>query len=307
MFVVRTCVCYTGGMADSADVARQGHYALELVHGVVYLTPETGERLVALGLEPGRITYFAGRAAAMGAVSAAVVTATFTNFNPTLVASCIPRAWTLASPEAIAGARFDGADAELHRLWGGEVIRSGDLVEAADLARRATEGCETMGRPLFAAHAGLDWPSEPHLVLWHAATLLREYRGDGHTAALVSVGLSGIEALVTHTATGTGFTPEFARTRRGWSVEDWERAEAGLADRGLLTRDHRLTPEGEAMRHDVEARTDELASKPWALLGHDRAGRLGELGRRLSGLIIEGEPQLRKPFAAGSPLFGGRH
>jgi len=44
--------------------------------------------------------------------------------------------------------------------------------------------------------------------------LLREYRGDGHIAALVAHGLSGIEALITHIATGTGFNPEVGRLLR---------------------------------------------------------------------------------------------
>jgi helix-turn-helix protein len=38
-------------------------------------------------------------------------------------------------------------------------------------------------------------------ALWHAITLLREYRGDGHIIALVANGLSGLEALITCAAT----------------------------------------------------------------------------------------------------------
>jgi hypothetical protein len=34
--------------------------------------------------------------------------------------------------------------------------------------------------------------------LWHAATLLREHRGDGHIAALVIGGIGGTEAHVLH-------------------------------------------------------------------------------------------------------------
>ncbi|MEN3271540.1 MAG: hypothetical protein V7636_301, partial [Actinomycetota bacterium] len=62
----------------------------------------------------------------------------------------------------------------------GDAIESPELIEAAELARRAAEvACERPeGRPLFAGHASLPWPEEPHLVLWHAQTLLREFRGD---------------------------------------------------------------------------------------------------------------------------------
>ena len=33
------------------------------------------------------------------------------------------------------------------------------------------------GRPLYAGHADLAWPDAPHLVMWHALSLLREHRG----------------------------------------------------------------------------------------------------------------------------------
>ncbi len=289
-----------------SHLSRDGHRALELVHAVVYLTPETGDLLVDLGLEPGRMPYFAGRAAALGAVAAPVVTATFANFNPELIAESIPRAWALVPPLDIATARFEGADRVLRRLWGDDIVGSADVAEAARLARDATEACEPIGRPLFAANAALPWPSAPHLVLWHAATLLREYRGDGHVAALVSAGVSGLEALISHTATGRGFTPKFARTRRGWSVEEWDAAEDSLAERELLDQDKQLTARGQAMRSDIEDHTDAMASAPWSRLGEDRAERLQEIGNRLSALIIEGEPTMKKMFAPKSPLFNNR-
>ena len=87
-------------------------------------------------------------------------------------------------------------------------------------------------RPLYAGHADLPWPDEPHLVLWHAATLLRESRGDGHTIALTRAGLSGLESIVTHTATGRGFTVAAAKHLRGWSDEQWQAASSALERRG---------------------------------------------------------------------------
>ena len=39
-------------------------------------------------------------------------------------------------------------------------------------------------------------PEEPVARLWHAATLQREHRGDGHNAALVAKGIGGTEAHV---------------------------------------------------------------------------------------------------------------
>src|SRR3954451_20679201 len=80
-----------------------------------YFAPEPDEHLTATGLRPGRMVYFAGRAAAMGAVGPGVVTATFFNFAPAIVARHIPRAWTLATPEQVLAARFAAARASLTR------------------------------------------------------------------------------------------------------------------------------------------------------------------------------------------------
>ena len=198
-------------------LARRAHVATNALHSLIYFVPETEEQLTGAGLRPGRMCYFAGRAAPMGAVSAGVVTATFYNFSPGLVARFIPRAWDLARPEAIISARFAAADAALTRLLGPDIIASRDLATMAALTREAAAACHPEGRPLYAGHAGLDWPDAPHLVMWHALSLLREHRGDGHIAALVAAELSGLEALVSHTATGQGFVTGFAQASRGWS------------------------------------------------------------------------------------------
>src|SRR3712207_7819831 len=61
----------------------------------------------------------------------------------------------------------------------------------------------------------------PRSTLFPYTTLFRsEHRGDGHVACLLRSGLSGLEALVTHTWTGRGFTEAAARATRGWSEED---------------------------------------------------------------------------------------
>src|SRR3954470_20050796 len=195
---------------DPAVVAR-AHRAIEPLHSHMYFAPEHDERVSALGLRPGRMSYFAGRAAPMGAVSAGVVTATFFNFSPSLVAHMIPRAWTLAAPEQVLAARLDAVRASLTRLLGADVAGSPEVTELAGLLREACAGLPPEGRPLYAGHADLPWPEEPILSLWHGATLPREYRGDGHIATLLESGLSGLEALITHTETGRGFTEAAAR------------------------------------------------------------------------------------------------
>jgi hypothetical protein len=267
---------------EARETASRCHRVLEPLHAMSYFAPETEERLTGVGLRPGRMCYFAGRAAPLGAVGPGVVAATFFNFNPELVARHIPRAWTLTTPERVIAARFDAAGAALRRLLGDDVAGSAEVAEAAELAREAAEGCVPEGRPLYAGHADVDWPTEPLLVLWHAVTLLREYRGDGHIAALVGAGLNGLTALVTHTATGRGFLPPAAMATRGWSEEQWAAAAEHLRTAGLLGADGALTEEGRRLRERIEDATDLAAAAPWARLGAEKAGRLHELGRALS-------------------------
>lgn len=262
---------------DSGRLAR----GLEPLHAMAYFAPETEEHLTGAGLKPGRMSYFAGRAAPMGAVGPGVVAATFYNFAPGLVARSIPAAWALATPEELVTARFAAVDAALRRMLGDDVVASPDVAEAAELARRAAEAATGEGRPLAAAHLDLTWPTAPHLVLWHALTILREHRGDGHIATLVAAEMDGLSALVSYTATGRGFVTSFAMASRGWSLEQWDGAVAALTERGVLAADGTLTEAGTELRKGVEDITNRLGAAPWNHLGDDGAARLGEIGGRL--------------------------
>ena len=195
--------------------ARKTWRTVEPLHGMIYFAPEAARSYTHLGLAP-EAGYFASRSAAMGAVGADTVIATFYNFNPALVRAAIPEAWRVSSPAAVLGARVEAADAALRRMLG-DAVGLPEMGRAADLARRAAERAALRyeGRPLFAAHAGLPWPDAPHLVLWHAQTLLREFRGDGHITALVGADLDPVEALVMHLASGE-VPGTFLRDSRGW-------------------------------------------------------------------------------------------
>ncbi|MFE5371054.1 SCO6745 family protein [Streptomyces mirabilis] len=260
-----------------ASAGRRCHNVVNPVHTSVYFAPEQQDELAALGLERGAMAYFAGRAAPLGEVGAGTVTATFYNFNHEHVARYIPAAWAVTTPEAVLAARLRGADGTLRRLLGEEVLTSKEMVEAAELALRATEACRREARPLYAANAGLSVPEKPHLALWHAATLLREHRGDGHLAALAVAGLSGIEALVLHNATGTAPTSALFMRTRGWSAEQWSAARDRLCERGLLDRAGDLTDAGAALRGEAEALTDRLGAAPYDHLGPAATARLTEL------------------------------
>ncbi|MGY1703901.1 hypothetical protein ACI79C_04940 [Geodermatophilus sp. SYSU D00697] len=279
-----------------ADVAR-AHRAVEPLHNHLYFAPEQDEHLTALGLRPGRMCYFAGRAAPMGAVGPGLVTATFYNFAPAIVARHIPRAWTLATPEQVVAARATAARASLTRLLG---PAAADAPEVAELAGLLREACGTLtpeGRPIYAGTADLPWPDEPLLVVWHGATLLREHRGDGHVASLLRHGLSGLEALVTHTVTGRGFTVAAAQATRGWSEEEWRAAGARLTERGLLA-DGGLTRAGRELRAAIEAETDELSAAPWQHLGPERTARVVALGKGLSARLVAAGAYPAGTFAA---------
>ena len=268
-----------------AVVARKCWRTLEPYHGLIYFAPEAGAAYLEVGLEPEQ-HYFASRAAPMGAVGADVVVATFYNFHPPLVHAAIPAAWERATPSAIVQARLRGADAVLRRVLGDDVGSSG-VSEAAELARAAAEAAgPAAGRPLFAGHAQLPWPDEDHLVLWHAISVLREFRGDGHIAALLADSVGPCEALVMHGASGD-VPASILKTTRAWPDDDWAAAEEGLRVRGWLDGEGGLTDEGRRHRQWVENRTDELALAPWRELGEERCDRLRELVRPLSKTIVE--------------------
>ena len=275
-------------------VARQMWRTLEPVHGMVYFAPEAPAAFEKIGLDDPGAGYFASRSAPMGAVPAPVVIAPFFNFHPDLVRRAIPRSWDRATPEDFVAARLSAADAALRRLLG-DVVESAEMAEAATLARQAATapGMLPDGRPLYAGHASLDWPSEPHLVVWHAITLLREYRGDGHIAALVASDITGLEALVLHA--GTGEVPrDVLQQTRGWDDAEWGAALALLQRRGWVAEDGGLTEAGRAHRDWVEERTDIGATAPWTQLGPHGCRRLRELVRPWSRTIV----------AAG--VFGGQ-
>jgi hypothetical protein len=268
--------------AEAAKVAFRVHRVLDPLHSLNYFAPETEEQLTKVGLRPGRMCYFAARSAPAGAIGPGAVAATFYNFNPEVIARHIPRAWTLATPTEVVAARFEAVDLTFRRLLGDDVVASAEIAEAAELAREASEGCTPEGRPLYAAHADIEWPTEPHLVLWHAITLLREFRGDGHVAALISGGLGGLAALITHTVTGKGFLEESAKATRGWSDEQWAAEITSLRARGLLDVAGQLTKQGTELRGEIEDCTNRAARAPWLHLGAAKTDRLHDLGRQLT-------------------------
>ncbi len=163
------------------------------------------------------------------------------------------------------------------------------LDRAIELAAPACEavGDSIAGRPLAAAHLALPWPAEPRVALWHAVTVLREHRGDGHIACLTEAGIDGCEALVLHAAMGEIPRAGLQGTRQ-WPDDEWQAAVDRLASRGLVDGAGAFTDAGRALRQGIEDRTDELALAPWKVIGEDSCDELRNLVRPASKAIVAG-------------------
>jgi hypothetical protein len=286
-------------MDDAARAARRMWTLFEPVHVVTYFTAEARAGFEDAGLRGFWRGYFAGRAAPLGRVGPAVVTAPFYTFAPPMVARALPGVWDLVTPEDALAARSAGAVAALRRLLG---ERAAGLTPLAEMMLRTTDGLDCAGRVLAAANAALSVPGEPEAQVWYAATLLREHRGDGHSAALLAADIDGREALVLRA--GSDLSREVLQPARGWADEDWDRAAARLAGRGWLDEDGRVTPAGAAVRQAVENATDQAAARPWARLGaaatEQLAGLLAPVARACAAELPFPNP-VGVPAPAGDP------
>ena len=286
---------------SQTGLSRRAWTLFEPIHAIVYFAPEARESYAAAGLRGGWMGYFASRSAPMGAVSADVVAAVFHNFQPAMVRRAIPDAWQYSSPERVLEARLAVADSALLRMWG-DATGSDDVKEAAELTVAVASQLRGDGRPLFAGHAGLTVPDAPHLALWHACTLLREHRFDGHVAALTVHDVDGLAALLIAVAAGKGVDADTLRSFRGWTEDEWSEGGRRLRERGIIDEAGALTDAGRELRHAVEEATDRLAADPWERLADDRRQRLFVL---LAGLAarLEGPGGLvyPNPIGVGRP------
>ncbi|WP_205831113.1 hypothetical protein OHB01_28985 [Microbispora hainanensis] len=250
------------------------HRMFELVEpiGTVTFSEVVNEAFLALGMRNYWDGYFAGRAAPLGAAPAEVVHAVFYNFAEGEVARHIPWVWGKITPEEAIAVREQASATALRQLLG-EWAGFPALVRIADLATRAAVSAPPEGRPLYAGLRALDVPEEPVARLWHAATLLREHRGDGHNAALVAHGIGGTEAHVLMALSLGMMAEDFGRIHhlpkaRLAAVVD------GLRDRGLVDAAGGFTDAGRETRRRIEALTDELAAPAYDVLSADELDEL---------------------------------
>ena len=258
--------------SPAESLGRRMFRLVEPIGVVTYQAAEPTETLMALGLRNAWDAYFAGRAAALGRVPAEVVHALFYNFAEGEAARHIPRVWEMTTPEAALAARQQGSVVALRRILG-DLAGGPGLTRAADLATRAATDAPMEGRPMYAALRRLPVPEEPVARLWHAATLLREHRGDGHVAALVGAGIGGTACHVLH-ALSEGMPAErFGRIHHLPSARLAAVIE-GMRSRGLVDDSGRLSDLGRTTKERIESLTDDLAAPAYAGLSPDELDRL---------------------------------
>jgi hypothetical protein len=251
-------------MQSQEPVARHLHQLVEPIHLVTYFSEEPTAALMTLGLRNYWDGYFAGRAAPLGRVPAEVVHAVFYNFADGEVARHIPRVWNTTAPENALAARERGSVAALNRILG-DLVHSPGLARAAEAASKAATGAPTEGRALFAALRALPVPEGPVARLWHAATLLREHRGDGHIAALVTEGIGGTEAHVLHALSQDMPAEKFGRVHH-LPAEQLAGVVDGMRDRGLIDASGWLSAAGRETKERIESLTDDLAAPAYERL-----------------------------------------
>ena len=224
------------------DASRDLAMALEPVAGQVYFAPECHQRYEALGFSPSPVAaaggvqmpdgpaYFTSRGSVMGQVPGELVAAAFAVFNPGAVVPAVTLGWTRCDAATISTARTEGATAQLVRILGRQPE---GLARATALLARATAELKPEGRPLYAGLVSLGLPGDPMGDMWRLADLLREYRGDSHTAAWVSAGLTAPEiGLLSELYWGLPMRT-YVRTR-AWSDPQLDEAQENLARRGLI-------------------------------------------------------------------------
>jgi hypothetical protein len=271
-------------MQPTVTLARRLWQAIEPFHAVVYFAPEPAEAARSVGLRGWWMGYFAGRVAPLGPIPPEAVTAVTYGFSPAMVRRAIPDAWRFAPPEQVLPTRLEAVGAALRRALTGAHLRQIDQVRG--LLWEAVDGCRFEARPLAAAWSSVARPDDPIVDCWLAATVLREHRGDGHVLAAVSAGLRGLDASVTHVATGA-ITRDIIQPSRGWSDDEWDQSCRRLRARGLLDRDGRPTRSGGTLRREIEDTTDRLAAGPVERLGETGIGRVVDIAGPISRHLID--------------------
>jgi len=271
-------------VSRTPETARRLFDRFEPVHAVTYFAPEARTAFDEAGFRGFSMSYFAARSAPLGSVPAAVVTAAFYNFSSAHVSRALPAAWEFASPADALHARETSAVAALRRYG---VTADDATATAAALLEKAARSAPLDGRPLFGANLALPWPDDPVARLWHAATLLREQRGDAHVALLVAAGISGRECNVLHSAADR-VPRDFIVRSREYDDDEWRTCSERLASRGVLDERGALTEAGTEVKRQLEDATDRLALSAFDVLDDDELETLFRTLTPLTRKVVAG-------------------
>ncbi len=245
-------------------MARRMFELVEPIGVIPYSADEPNETMFALGFTNYWDTYFAGRAAPLGHTTAEVVDALFYNFAPGEVARHIPKVWSTTTPEQAIAARRLGCSNALRRILA-DHIDTPAFARGTELLLAAATSAPAEGRPMYAALRALAVPDDVVTRLFHAASLLREHRGDGHVAALMVEGIGGLEAHVLLALDMDMPAEKFGRIHH-LPAAQIAAVIGGMRDRGLIGDDGRLSEQGRTVKERVESLTDDLAAKPYESL-----------------------------------------
>src|SRR4029079_6236116 len=253
-------------------IARRMFELVEPIGVIPYSADDPNEAMFALGFTNYWDTYFAGRAAPLGLPTAEVVDALFYNFAPGEVARPIPEVWRTHTPHAAMAARQTGCVKALRRILGAHV-NSAAFARTAELLIKAATSAPSEGRAMYPSLRAIYVPYEVVARLFHAASLLREHRGDGHIAALMVEGVGGLEAHVLLARDMVMPAAKFGRIHH-LPAAQLDAVIEGMRARGLVGDDGWLSDEGRSVKQRVEALTDDLAAKPYESLEPDEFDEL---------------------------------
>ena len=171
------------------------------------LDPDTNAAGLAAGYSSSFAFYFAGRGGVLGDVDADVVYAAFMFFDRAL----IEKLWIRGI--AVEGARAAGKPyMQCCDDWGRKHLSNvSELKKFIAPAEKLVKSIDVAGLSLFAAVRAEPLPTDQPALAYRLIDLLRELRGCYHIAALVSHGLSGLQATL------AGENDESIAKLHGWA------------------------------------------------------------------------------------------
>jgi hypothetical protein len=194
---------------STTGMAQEIRPIVQVWGGKFMTSPELAEveREVGLGQ---RALYFRGRSAVLGDPSPAVAAELFGIFPRWLFDFVLPAATEAISADAAINAYVEG----LSRWSKANLETIENPRRLAELLLRLINEANASGLALFAGWQQVEPPADPLARVGFGLSVLREYRGGLHFAALRAVGLTVGDAVV---ADPEGGRPRLLRT--AWSPE----------------------------------------------------------------------------------------